>query len=112
MPEIQMSTIESRLQRALDTVTTRAALGAALAIDVAGKREATVSGGFRDISRSAPFKPDLLYQIGSQTKMFVGAGILARILRIASRISHAITEKGPREGRQESLAPGLRPVPV
>lgn len=91
-----MSTIESRLQRALDAVARYAALGAAIAVEIAGERHATIGAGFRDVDRSAAFQPDLLYQIGSQTKMFVAGGILLLVkdgaLALEDDLNHVLPE--------------------
>jgi D-alanyl-D-alanine carboxypeptidase len=71
-----MSSVDRRLQRALDAVVRSSALGAALAVEVGGQRQATVAAGFQDIGMGQGFQPDMLYQIGSQTKMLVSTGIL------------------------------------
>ncbi len=71
-----MPAMRAALQLAVSNLTERAAVGSALAVDFAGARACTISSGFADLGRTKPFSPDLLFQIGSQTKMLVAAGVL------------------------------------
>jgi D-alanyl-D-alanine carboxypeptidase len=63
-------------QRSLDRLVTLGAIGAAASVQVGGKSVLALAAGHATLDRRLALTPDHLFQIGSQTKMFMATATL------------------------------------